>query len=394
MTHGFAPISAFWFLYMAGLGVIFPYLSLYLQQHAGLTGTQLGVALAMHPLMGIVASPLWGHWADRSGRRRGVLILLAGGAALGYFLVPKAVGFPMLLLSLAFLSTFSAPAMAVASSVSFAVLGAGGRARFGQMRVWGTIGYLLMILCFPSLLAVMGADSSAMSDSLGLGLIFPIAAILCLSAAIVLLGVPPSSAISVRANRGDLITLLRQSSYRRLLVMAFCAFALLTAPIALFPVFVVDRGGTVETVSRLWIPMLLLEIPLIYYAGAGLRGMGARGLIAGGIALDGLRWLVTVMSTDLVLVFGIQLLHGAVVVGLIIGMQLYVEGEVPDRLRSTGQAVLGTVMSMGAVVSHLWAGITLDHIDIDAPYLISAPLSIALGVSAWFFLHDQARSNS
>ena len=176
--------------------------------------------------------------------------------------------------------------------------------------------------------------------------------------------------------------------------MAFCAFALLTAPIALFPVFVVDRGGTVETVSRLWIPMLLLEIPLIYYAGAGLRGMGARGLIAGGIALDGLRWLVTVMSTDLVLVFGIQLLHGAVVVGLIIGMQLYVEGEVPDRLRSTGQAVLGTVMSMGAVVSHLWAGITLDHIDIDAPYLISAPLSIALGVSAWFFLHDQARTNS
>ena len=244
--------------------------------------------MAMHPLMGILASPLWGHWADRSGHRRGALMVLASGSALGYLLVPHANGFAMLLLSLAFLSTFSAPAMAVASSVSFAVLGAAGRTRFGHVRVWGTIGYLLMILSFPSLLALTGDESSVVDGTQGLALIFPIAAAVCIGAAAVLIRVPPSKAISVRAQRGDLAALLRQSSYRRLLLMAFFAFALLTAPIALFPVFVVERGGTVETVSRLWIPMLLLEIPLIYYSGAGLRRMGARGLIAAGIALDGL----------------------------------------------------------------------------------------------------------
>ena len=66
MNPGVAPIAIFWFLYMAGLGVIFPYLSLYFQENVGLTGTQLGLALAMHPLMGIVASPFWGQWADRT----------------------------------------------------------------------------------------------------------------------------------------------------------------------------------------------------------------------------------------------------------------------------------------------------------------------------------------
>jgi MFS transporter, PPP family, 3-phenylpropionic acid transporter len=392
MNRSVAPIAVFWFLYMAGLGVIFPYLSLYFQQNAGLSGTQLGLALAMHPLMGIVASPLWGQWADRSGRRRGVLFVLAAGSALGYFLVPHATSFPVLLLCLAFLSAFAAPAMAVASSLSFAVLGEGGAARFGRVRVWGTVGYLAMILAFPSLLVWMGGDSSVVGSSGGLELIFPVAAVLCLSAALVLLGVPPSKAISVRAKREDLGALLRQPSFVRLLVLAFFAFGLLSGPIVLFPVFVVERGGTIETVSRLWIPMLLLEVPLIYYAGAGLRRVGARGLIAAGIACDGARWLITALAPSLFWIFGVQLLHGAVVVGLIIGMQLYVEGEVPAHLRATGQTVLGTAMSLGAVLSHLWAGTALEHLGANAPYLISGPLSISLGFYAWFFLRAQKPS--
>ena len=394
MNSGVAAIAGFWFLYMAGLAVIFPYLSLYLQEHAGLSGTQLGIALAMHPLMGIIASPLWGQWADRTGRRRGTLFLLAAGSALGYFLVPYASGFVVLLACLAFLSAFAAPAMAVASSLSFAVLGEGGASRFGRVRVWGTVGYLIMILVFPSLLASMGGDASVAGSTRGLEMIFPVAALLCLSASLVLFRVPPLGAVSIRSRRGDLAALLQQASYLRLLVMAFLAFALLSGPIALFPVFVTERGGTVETVSRLWIPMLLLEIPLIYYAGAGLRRVGARGLIAAGVALDGTRWLITALAPNLVWIFAVQLLHGAVVVGLIIGMQLYVEGEVPDRLRATGQTVLSTVMSLGAALSHLWAGTALEHVGVNAPYLIAAPASIVLGVFAWFYLHPQAPTSA
>ena len=122
------------------------------------------------------------------------------------------------------------------------------------------------------------------------------------------------SSFSLGAKREDLGVLLRQSSYLRLLLMAFFAFTLLSGPIVLFPVFVTERGGTIETVSRLWIPMLLLEIPLIYFAGAGLRRIGARGLIAAGIACDGLRWLITALAPNLGWIFAIQLLHGAVVV--------------------------------------------------------------------------------
>ncbi|MEM7542270.1 MAG: MFS transporter [Pseudomonadota bacterium] len=386
MRPGVAPISTFWFLYMAALGVMFPYQSLYFQENVGLSGSQLGMVLAVHPLMGIIASPLWGQWADRTGRRRGAVFILALGSAVGYFLVPLASSFLILLLCLVLLSAFAAPTMPVASSLSFAVLGEQAASRFGRVRVWGTLGYLFMILLFPSLLERMGGDAAVAGSTAGLELIFPMAGALCVCAAFVLLRVPPANAVSVRARREDLNALLKQVSYIRLLLLAFLAFLLLSGPIVLFPVFVAERGGNLEMVSRLWIPMLLLEIPLIYYAGAGLRRVGARGLIAAGIAVDGARWLIVALAPSFHWIFAIQLLHGAVVVGLIIGMQLYVEEEVPDRLRATGQTVLSTTMSLGAVLSHLWAGSTLEHFGAATPYLIAGPISIALGVFAWFFL--------
>ncbi len=122
MPLGFVPISLFWFLYMAGLGVIFPYQSLYFQENLGLSGTQLGIALAMHPLIGIIAAPIWGTWYDRTGKRKVCLLILAIGSAAGYFLVSSAEIFSTLLLFMCILAFFSAPAMSVATSLSFAIL--------------------------------------------------------------------------------------------------------------------------------------------------------------------------------------------------------------------------------------------------------------------------------
>ena len=391
MNRSTVVMSFFWFFYMGGLGVIFPYMSLYFQQNVGLTGSELGFALAMHPLMGIIASPIWGQWADRSGKRRSALIILAFGSAAGYFLVPHAADFTILLFYLAFLATFTAPAMPIATSLSFTILGQGGAGGFGKIRVWGTIGYLILIISFPPFLSFLESRHPTGSDTPGLEIIFLIAGTLSCVAALLLLFSGSTETTSTKPRREDFALLLGQKSYLRLLLLALFAFGFLSGPIVLFPIFISENGGSIETVSRLWIPMLLLEIPLIYFAGSGLRKIGARGLIALGIACDGLRWLITALAPDLFWVFGIQLLHGVVVVGLIIGMQLYVEQNVPERLRATGQTVLGTVMGLGAVISHLWAGAILEEFGSSAPYLIAGPISIGIGVYAWFFLDSKQK---
>src|SRR5690349_24975547 len=81
------PLTLFWFVYFGSLGIFFPYFSLYLRENAGLTGTEVGVILAISPLVGMVAQPFWGQLADRTGKRGRLLVLLTLGTAAEYYVV-------------------------------------------------------------------------------------------------------------------------------------------------------------------------------------------------------------------------------------------------------------------------------------------------------------------
>jgi PPP family 3-phenylpropionic acid transporter len=380
-------IAVFWFLYMAGLGVIFPYQSLYFHENAALAGTQLGLVMAARPLVGMFAQPIWGQVADRTGLRSGILALLAMGTAIAYLLLPQAQGFPWLLAAMAFAALFSSAAMSMATSVSMAALGADAAARFGRVRVWGTVGFMVLVVGFPWLLHRVQAARGLARDpggpsEPGLELIFYVAALLSLVAAVVVWRLPRSGALIIRARPGDLRLLLRHRPYRRLLYFAFLAHLCLQGPILFFPVFIRARGGSIDTVSMMWIPMLLLEIPLIFLSGATLKRIGARGLLAAGVIADGFRWLVCSVSHDLATLYALQLLHGLVVAGLFVGAALYVESVVPERLRSTGQGMLGMIgMSCAGMFSSICAGWLLEHFGADAPYRIGGACALLLGLA-------------
>ncbi len=384
-------LASFWLLYMAGLGLVFPFQTLYFTENAALGGIQLGLVLGVRPLMGLLFQPLWGVFADRSGWRSGVLTLLAFGAAAGYLLVPAADGFAPLLGAVALASLFSAAVIPMATSVSMAALGERAAERFGRVRVWGTVGFLGLVVGFPPLLHrlqhVRGLEALPGGPSEpGLGSIFVVAAGFTAAAGLVALRLPREGALRLRAAPGDLRRLLRHGPYRRLLAFTFTAYFFLPAPILLLPVLVRAHGGSLDTLGRLWIPMLLLEIPLILLSGAGLRRLGARGLLAIGVVADGVRWTASALAGDLWVVYAVALLHGVVVAGLIIGIQLYVEQVVPPQLRSTGQGLMAMVgISAAGALSSLNGGWLLERFGDTAPFLVGGVGALLLGASipAW-----------
>jgi PPP family 3-phenylpropionic acid transporter len=386
------PFIAFWFLYMAGLGVIFPYQSLYFHENAALAGTQLGLVLATRPLVGMFAQPFWGLLADRTGLRSRTLAVLALGTSVAWALFPQADTFPVLLAAMAFAALFSTSVMPMATSVSMASLGANAAVHFGRIRVWGTVGFLVLVVSFPWLLDWVQAARGLVREpggpsEPGLELIFYVAAALALGAAVVAWRAPRSDAMVVRSQRGDLRLLLRHRPYRRLLYVVFLAHLCLQGPILFFPVFISARGGSIDTVSRMWIPMLLVEIPLIFLSGATLGRIGARGLLAVGVFADGFRWLVCSVSHSLPVLYALQLLHGVVVAGLFVGAALYVESVVPERLRSTGQGLLGMVgFSCAGMFSSLGTGWMLEHLGPDMAYRIGGAGALLLGVTLLFIL--------
>ncbi len=369
------PLAGFWFLYMGGLGLVFPYQSLYFHENAALEGAQLGLVLAMRPLMGMLFQPVFGQIADRSGNRAGVLAWIALGGGVGYALVPFAGSFASLLAAVAVASLFSTTVLPMATSVTMAAIGRDATRSFGPIRVFGTVGFLVLVVAFPFVLDLVqqarGLETTPGGPTEpGLELIFWMAGGFSVLAGLCIVRMKPRGEMSLRASRGDLRMLLRHGPFLRLLVFASLAYFLLHAPINLFPILVTERGGSLDTVSKLWIPMIALEIPLIVYSGATLERFGARGLLAIGVAADGLRWVLSVLAPELWMLYGLQMLHGVVVAGLVVGVQLYVEVVVPERLRSTGQTVVGMIgVSLASVLSAGAGGLLMEHVGPMSPFL-------------------------
>jgi PPP family 3-phenylpropionic acid transporter len=379
-----ASTGALWFFCLGALGIFFPYYSLYLHENAELSPTRVGIVYAVLPLVGLVAQPFWGQIADRTGSRSQVLALLAGGAALGYCALYFCRGFLALFIGTAVLACFSTALIPSCVAVTLALTKDAGRHAFGFSRAWGTVGFLVFVVFFPPLLhysqQIRGLIPATGGPSeRGLEIMFFATGLVVLITGIIARRLPRTEALTVRAPRGDWRRLMRHQPFVRLLGFALLAFFFLQGPMGLFPIFVRAHGGSLDLVSRMWIPMLLVEIPLIALSGESLARIGSRGLLAIGVIAGGSRWLVCGLTSDLQVIFAAQLLHGVTVAGLIIGAPLYVEAVVPERLRSIGQGMLAGVGSLGGISSYLVTGWLVENAGPDSPYLAGGIGALVIG---------------
>jgi PPP family 3-phenylpropionic acid transporter len=397
---GLLPISLVWFFCLGGFGLFFPFFSLYLRENGGLSGTEVGAVLAVLPAVGSLAQPLWGSLADRTGSRARVLVVLALGASIGYSGVAFGQGFAVLLLLTAALACFSTPLVPTCVAVTLALTRDRGPHAFGLVRVWGTVGFLLAVASFPialhayqqrsGLAPVPGGPAEP-----GFELMLPITGALVLIGGLAALAIRGGGALTLRAAAGDWRQLLRHRPYVRLLTFTFTAYFLLQGPMWFFPVYVRAHDGTLDALSQMWVLMLIPEIPLVALSGAGLRRLGARGLLALGVLAGGVRWTVCGFAPDSDWILLAQLLHGVVVMGLVIGAPLYVDASVPERLRSTGQGVLAMAgVSLGGISSNLATGWLLEHFGADTPYIAGGLGALALGVLVPIWLPPARRPAS
>ena len=385
-------ISVFWFTFFGALGIFFPYYSLYLKENAGLSGTQLGLVLSVMPLVGIVAQPFWGQVADRTGARGPLVAFLSMVAAVGFVLLGLAPGFVLILLAAVFLAFFSTPVIPLSVSVALAAFRFSGPHAYGFARSWGTVGFLVSVLIFPlaldrvqqwrGLSPVPGGPSEP-----GLGVMFLGTAAVVLVASALALALPREGLASQRAGRGEWRVLLRRGPMRRMLFFAFSAYLFVTGPMGLLPVYVRAQGGTLETVQTMWILMLIVEIPLILLTGTGLKRIGARGLLAAGVLAGGVRWTVCGLTANPYWIYPVQMLHGVMVTGLMMGGPLYVDRVAPGRLRSTAQGLVAMVgLGLGGIASNTAAGWILDHFGANAPYVIGGAGALVVGLAIGWIL--------
>jgi PPP family 3-phenylpropionic acid transporter len=139
-------LSAFYFFYFALLGAIIPYWSLYLESMA-FDAMTIGVLMSISHVTRVFAPSLWGYLADRTGYRLKIIRYGAAATWLVFLLMfdqdsAWRVGVVMLLFS--FFWNAVLPQFEVVTMSHLGDL----RSRYSQVRVWGSIGFIVIVVGF------------------------------------------------------------------------------------------------------------------------------------------------------------------------------------------------------------------------------------------------------
>ena len=357
-------LSLFWATLFGALGIFFPFYSLYLNEKLGLSGQQIGLAMGVFHLVGLVGQPSWGYLADRTGGRKAVLVVITLGMALGFVAFWHVRSYAALLLVSMFFAAFYTSLIPQGLALGLGLLYRSSNSHFEWVRAFGSVGFLITCFGFPFFLDAVAPGP----DEADLGLLFPCsAAIILLTTAVVFL-IPNQKVIRERARPGAWRKLIGDRKFLRFLLYVFLVNFMLDGPMFLFPIFVkkIAPENTLDTLKWLWLIMLVPEIVAIAFAGHIRRRIGVRLLMFLGLAAGGLKWLACGFLGDLPAVLhASMLLHSVYVVGALVAMPLCVNYLVPTQLRSTGQGLATMVSSSlgGGICSTLVAGWLIDHFN-------------------------------
>jgi len=137
------PFATYYFCYFAYGGLFNPFWGLYLDS-LSFSPWQISLLIALSTMARIVAPGFWGWLADRLQRRRAIIVGTSLAAALGFLLIClHAKTFVWVFFCLALVHFFWAASLPLVEA-STAHLTRAEPGRYSRVRVWGSIGYLIL----------------------------------------------------------------------------------------------------------------------------------------------------------------------------------------------------------------------------------------------------------
>ena len=138
-------LSSFYFAYFLMLGAFAPFFGLYLKD-LGFSSLEIGVLLAIVPVVRTALPTVWGWIADHYGHRRALIRVTSVAAALVCTGLLAGTSFGWLFAVLLLLNVFWCAALPLVEATTFGLL-KGRLGDYGRIRVWGSVSFVLARWC-------------------------------------------------------------------------------------------------------------------------------------------------------------------------------------------------------------------------------------------------------
>ncbi|MFT5838729.1 MAG: PPP family 3-phenylpropionic acid transporter [Flavobacteriales bacterium] len=331
--------------YFGQFGVLMPYLGVFLDGR-GFTSSEIGELFALITVARIAGPNLWAILADKSGRALKVLQLGALLTFGTFCLVFFVDGFWALTLSLGLMMMFWTAILPQIEGLTLNCV-QGHAGRYGGIRLWGSIGYILLTIFTGKMIDVFSSEAPIYVGAIVLFSLFAVT---------LFLKQPP------RAKNTD-----HQSSiWHKINTPVFYAFLLSTALLQLsfgayygfFALYLLDLGYSGQATGWLIALGVLAEVIIFLQAGKLIILFGVKWILVLSILLTALRWyLLAVAANNPAILVVSQVLH-AFSFGMTHAASMhFIHHYFGNKFQSQGQAIYISVgFGVGGAIGGYGAG--------------------------------------
>jgi len=356
-----------YFLYFGVFAVYLPYFNLYCY-HLGFSGMQIGVLSALRSVALVAFALLWGALADRFQCRRGIFILcsLAATAVWSGYLATGRFG-PMLAITVAH-ALFFAPLISFLESFSMDVLGAR-KQRYGSLRVWGSIGFILVVLAIGRLLENRPVD-----------IIVPLILVGSAVQAVFALALP-KPAVEPARHRWQGAEAMGQLRLWLFLGGAFLMLVSHGAYYGFFSIHLEVAGFSKSFIGMAWALASTAEIGVMIRSEKLFGRFSLPRVLVFSMAVAVLRWLLVWTAASPAAILATQVLHAVTYGTFHMASILFVDRLMPAAAKTSGQALNNAVTyGLGNMVGFFLNGYLFEIMGTRPLFLVSAGIALAGGL--------------
>ena len=360
--------AVFYFCYYAALGAYMPYIGRWVDS-MGHSGYVVSAMLGLWYASRIVAPPLWSALLLRSGSPGSWFV---GGcvATLLCFAAFTLTRSTLALLSvMAFFGLFYNAVMPQFEAMTLTALGPRS-AEYGRIRVWGSVGFLIVASSYGWLLDRLGNPTFPW-------LVLPLFAALALAAWPHRRDRPPEHVETI----DDAGHLWKRPGVRRFLLVALLMQMGFGAFYVFYTLHLQAAGHSGAQIGALWGTGVLIEILMFWQAPRLIARFGAQFLLSFCIGVTVLRWVLTALfASRLDLMFAAQALHAFSFAVFHACCMRQMSEFFPGKRAAAGQSLLyGFSSGIGGVLGAGMAALMWDWGGGRAAFLAGA----AVAAVAW-----------
>lgn len=339
-------LSGFYFFYFALLGSAAPFLGLYFD-HLGFSAERIGELVAIPMLMRCLAPNLWGWLGDVTGQRLMIVRIGALCTLLSFGLIFYSKTYAWLALVMALHAFFWHAVLPQFEVITLAHLREQA-ARYSQIRLWGSVGFIVAVVGLGALFGRFGLD------------IYPMTVMMVMAGIIISSFWVPNAVPEQRAESDRQGGFLRQLFRPGVLAFFVCVGLMQVSHgpyYTFFSIHLETLGYSRGIIGLLWALGVLAEIVLFLVMAALLARFSLRKVLVASFVLAAIRWmLLGTLADHLIVLLVAQLMHAATFGSFHAAAIHFVQRSFGYRQQGQGQALYATLAGIGGALGALYSG--------------------------------------